>query len=191
MPSVWTQHAYGTRALMLAAYSFLAAASAAATTVTVNVYNFEFSTGPTSQAPVDAVIHVGDTIHWVWRSGFHSVKSLQGEVEEFYSGNFNSPHTFDWTYTHPGVHTYYCEVHGFDQGDGTAFGMVGTITVLPSALCDADFNADGLLDPDDLGDYINCYFSNPPCAKADFNHDGSVNPDDLGDYINAYFAGCR
>ncbi|MGD9690205.1 MAG: hypothetical protein AB7K52_11180 [Phycisphaerales bacterium] len=56
--------------------------------------------------------------------------------------------------------------------------------------CMADFNGDGNLDPDDLGDYINCYFTTPPCAQADFNADGNVDPDDLGDYINAYFAGC-
>ncbi|MGD9688504.1 MAG: choice-of-anchor J domain-containing protein [Phycisphaerales bacterium] len=56
--------------------------------------------------------------------------------------------------------------------------------------CRADFNADGALDPDDLGDYINCYFAQPPCGAADFNADGVSNPDDLGDYINAYFAGC-
>ncbi|MGD9688129.1 MAG: hypothetical protein AB7V47_00120 [Phycisphaerales bacterium] len=56
--------------------------------------------------------------------------------------------------------------------------------------CGADFNADGSLDPDDLGDYINCYFGVPSCDGADFNADGSVDPDDLGDFINAYFAGC-
>ncbi|MGD9689441.1 MAG: hypothetical protein AB7K52_07460 [Phycisphaerales bacterium] len=56
--------------------------------------------------------------------------------------------------------------------------------------CLADFNADGNVDPDDLGDYINCYFGVPPCDQADFNNDGNVDPDDLGDFINTYFAGC-
>lgn len=56
--------------------------------------------------------------------------------------------------------------------------------------CLADFNADGGLDPDDLGDFINCYFALPPCPLADFNQDGSTDPDDLGDFINEYFAGC-
>ncbi|MGD9690860.1 MAG: sorbosone dehydrogenase family protein [Phycisphaerales bacterium] len=53
--------------------------------------------------------------------------------------------------------------------------------------CGADFNGDGSLDPDDLGDFINGYFSVPPGAGADFNADGSVDPDDLGDFINVYF----
>ncbi|MGD9690719.1 MAG: hypothetical protein AB7K52_13630 [Phycisphaerales bacterium] len=56
--------------------------------------------------------------------------------------------------------------------------------------CLADFNADGEVNADDLGDFINCYFSIPPCDGADFNVDGDVNADDLGDFINTYFAGC-
>ncbi|MGD9690094.1 MAG: M12 family metallo-peptidase [Phycisphaerales bacterium] len=56
--------------------------------------------------------------------------------------------------------------------------------------CPPDFNMDGNLDPDDLGDFINCYFGVPPCDGADFNQDGNVDPDDLGDFINAYFSGC-
>ncbi|MGD9689439.1 MAG: PQQ-dependent sugar dehydrogenase [Phycisphaerales bacterium] len=60
--------------------------------------------------------------------------------------------------------------------------------------CPQDFNGDGFLDPDDLGDYINCFFGNMgdpgACGLADFNKDGSVDPDDLGDFIDQYFAGC-
>ncbi|MGD9688920.1 MAG: S8 family serine peptidase [Phycisphaerales bacterium] len=56
--------------------------------------------------------------------------------------------------------------------------------------CAADFNGDGNVDPDDLGDFINCYFGVPACDGADFNADGNVDPDDLGDFINTYFAGC-
>ncbi|MGD9690872.1 MAG: hypothetical protein AB7K52_14980 [Phycisphaerales bacterium] len=57
--------------------------------------------------------------------------------------------------------------------------------------CPADFNSDGNLDPDDLGDFINCFFTQPPCDGADFNADGNVDPDDLGDFINAFFGGCE
>ncbi len=55
--------------------------------------------------------------------------------------------------------------------------------------CGADFNSDGNLDPDDLSDYIGCYFSQ--CTRADYNGDGVSDPDDLSDYIGDYFAGCR
>ncbi len=57
--------------------------------------------------------------------------------------------------------------------------------------CRADFNGDGVVDPDDLSDYIGCYFSTPPCPLADINNDSNVDPDDLSDYIGIYFAGCR
>ncbi len=56
--------------------------------------------------------------------------------------------------------------------------------------CAVDFDCDGSVTPDDLGDYINCYFAQPSCSAADFNADSSVDPDDLGDFINGYFAGC-
>lgn len=56
--------------------------------------------------------------------------------------------------------------------------------------CTPDFNRDGDLNPDDLSDYIACYFAAPPCVQADFNADGFADPDDLSDYIAAYFGGC-
>ena len=56
--------------------------------------------------------------------------------------------------------------------------------------CSADFNGDGNLDPDDLSDYIACYFSVPACPAANINGDGQIDPDDLSDYIALYFGGC-
>ncbi len=60
----------------------------------------------------------------------------------------------------------------------------------PPPPCAADFNSDGTLNADDLGDFITGYFNDPPDPRADFNADGVVNADDLGDYITAYFNGC-
>ena len=57
-------------------------------------------------------------------------------------------------------------------------------------VCPADFNNDGSLDPDDLSDYIACYFSTPQCDRVDFNNSGQSDGDDLSDYITAYFTGC-
>ncbi|MFN0010411.1 MAG: hypothetical protein ACKVS8_02075 [Phycisphaerales bacterium] len=61
--------------------------------------------------------------------------------------------------------------------------------VLPDEL---DFNIDGVVNPDDLGDYITDYFqldakNEPVCDQCDFNLDRVLNPDDLGDFITAYF----
>ena len=58
----------------------------------------------------------------------------------------------------------------------------------------ADSNRDGLLNPDDLGDFITEYFTPEefldPASKInrDFNGDGVVNPDDLGDFVMNYYA---
>ncbi len=55
--------------------------------------------------------------------------------------------------------------------------------------CAADFNADGVVDPDDLSDYIACFFEAPACPRADVNADGFADPDDLSDYISGFFSG--
>ncbi|MFN7022835.1 MAG: hypothetical protein ACK4WH_16165, partial [Phycisphaerales bacterium] len=63
-----------------------------------------------------------------------------------------------------------------------------------SFLPECDFNGDTNLDPDDLADFIACYFggdySYAPCDGTDFNGDSTVDPDDLSDYISAYFLTC-
>ncbi|MGD9690718.1 MAG: hypothetical protein AB7K52_13625 [Phycisphaerales bacterium] len=57
--------------------------------------------------------------------------------------------------------------------------------------CAADFNQDGNVDPDDLGDFVDCYFAVPACQGADFNADCILNADDLGDFINSFFTPCN
>jgi ELWxxDGT repeat protein len=56
--------------------------------------------------------------------------------------------------------------------------------------CPADFNDDARVDPDDLSDFITCFFSTPPCPRADIDTTPGVNPDDLCDFIVTFFAGC-
>ncbi|MCC6320935.1 MAG: hypothetical protein IT438_05795 [Phycisphaerales bacterium] len=113
--------------------SLAIATPAPAATVTVHVYDFDFSQNLVGQPIVHPTINLGDSIHWVWDSGFHSVTSISGSTEVFDSGNRLPPFTFDYTFTRLGVHTYYCRLHGFDPADGTPpIGMVGTVTVVPS-----------------------------------------------------------
>ncbi len=59
-----------------------------------------------------------------------------------------------------------------------------------AADCPADFNLDGVLNPDDLADFVDAYFSPGESARIDFNHDGVIDPDDLSDFIVAYFERC-
>jgi plastocyanin len=109
---------------LLAALATLAcAAPASAATVTVHVgyqgLNFHEQ---------NVVINPGDTIHWTWDSGHHSVTSgdpMTGTP----NGTFDSGATLlttgaalDHTFANAGTYTYFCRAH-------YRFGMVGTITV--------------------------------------------------------------
>ena len=105
---------------------------ARATTHTVTLSGITFD-------PADLTINVGDTVHWVWVSGFHNVES--GVVENavgVHDGRFRSGDptvvvgtTFDLVMdqtfldAHPAannVYPYFCVVHA-------DVGMEGTITV--------------------------------------------------------------
>jgi hypothetical protein len=52
--------------------------------------------------------------------------------------------------------------------------------------CPADFNRDGVTNPDDLSDVITCFFT-PGCACADVDRSGAINPDDLSTAITTFF----
>ncbi len=102
--------------------------------------------------PAEIEIQVGDTVHWVWVSGFHNVESgtvvAGGGVHDnhFRSGNPTSSAgtIFDWVFdqtflfAHPiSSHTYpyFCVVHA-------GLNMTGTITVLLIGDIDGDLDID-------------------------------------------------
>jgi len=72
---------------------------------------------------------------------------------------------------------------------GIAEGVV-TLVYTPPTICLADYNVDGVVDPDDLSDYIAEYFSPALESPADYNRDGTLDPDDLADFIASFFLGC-
>jgi plastocyanin len=120
--------------LGMVGFGALMATQASAATVTVHIYDFEFSTNTIGQPIVDPTINLGDTVHWVWDAVQfpHSTHSVSGITESWDSGMFATPgHTFDHTFTHTGTFWYFCDAHGFDNGNGTAGGMSGFITVVP------------------------------------------------------------
>lgn len=94
-----------------------------ASTVKIDVTDFEFS--------ADATINIGDTVEWDWAGGLHNVVSVQGSIEPFQSPIFTDTGTFSHTYTHAGTFWYYCQIHGFDNFDGTASGMAAKVIVVP------------------------------------------------------------
>ncbi len=101
---------------------------ASAVTNTLQVFDHDFGVSPATH--IDPTIHVGDTIQWVWISGFHSTTAAAGQLESWDSGQHPSPFTFFHTFTQVGVFNYYCSIHGFDAGGGSVGGMSGHITVL-------------------------------------------------------------
>jgi plastocyanin len=117
-----------TSLLLLLAVVLGMAPIASAATTTVHIFNFEFGTTP-NVPDTDPVISLGDTIHWVWDSGFHSTTSVAGLSESWNSGDHSPAFSFDHTFTNAGIFPYYCDIHGSDNGDGTADGMSGLITV--------------------------------------------------------------
>lgn len=102
-----------------------------AVTVEVYTFNFDFSINPQGQSIVDAVINAGDTIRWVRTQGGHTTTSVTGSSEVWNADLTSSSPTFERVFNNPGVFVYYCIPHGVDNGNGTASGMAGTITVLP------------------------------------------------------------
>jgi plastocyanin len=126
-PTRWHRRFSGL--LAVAGLLFLGAASALAQgTFTVHIVNFDFQDG--GGAHFDPTIDVGDTVHWIWDSGFHSTTSAAGQLESWDSGRQFSPASFDHIFTHAGTFNYYCLVHGSDLGGGNVSGMSGHVTVL-------------------------------------------------------------
>jgi plastocyanin len=106
---------------------------ARADVINVYVFDFDFSINQPGEPIVDAVIDVGDIVQWVALAEFHDTVAAAGQAEFWQSPLFQQPgDVFDYQFNIPGVYHYYCSPHGFDNGDGTAGGMSGTITVLPA-----------------------------------------------------------
>jgi spore coat protein A len=101
-----------------------------AATIDVYVYNTEFSINLPGQPIADAVVNVGDTVRWVWIQGNHTTTSVAGSTEVWDAPINSSSQTFSRIFNTSGVYWYYCIPHGLDNGDGTASGMAGTITVV-------------------------------------------------------------
>lgn len=94
-----------------------AAGSARAAVHEVLVESLSFS-------PANLQIEAGDTVHWIWAVGIHTVTSGTGCVAD---GLFDAPldsgnPEFSFTFDDPGMIDYFCTPH-------CGFGMVGSIEV--------------------------------------------------------------
>jgi len=187
-----------------------AATTAFADTFTVYVFNREYSQNNPAQDPPpglpdDPTISIGDTVHWVLLEGFHTVDGCSGGSETYSSGAlFTVGQTFDHTFTHAGVFEYYCAFHGNDNGDGTAGGMAGMVTVIDGMpACIADIGVaggipghDGALDNNDFIAFINFFFDQNPIADMGVagglpGQDGLFDNNDFIAFITHFFDGCQ
>lgn len=77
-----------------------------ATTWTVNVANFQFSSSNLN-------VKVGDVIHWVWVSGFHTTTStgVPAGASTWNAAIDNSNTAYDYTVTVAGTYNYVCNFH--------------------------------------------------------------------------------
>ncbi len=117
------------KAILIAGAVLAGSAALGSDVVQVRVYSNNYSV--TTGSAVDPIVKNGDTIRWVWESGLHDVVSVDGIPEVFQSElTSDVGYTFDHTFTNVGAWHYYCSIHGFDRGNGTAGGMAGIITVV-------------------------------------------------------------
>jgi plastocyanin len=83
--------------------------------------------------PMALTIHVGDTVHWVWGSGGHTVTSgancmadnkfcSPGDTSCATSATSSAGTTYDHKFTQAGTFPYFCIPH-------CGFGMTGTVVV--------------------------------------------------------------
>jgi prepilin-type N-terminal cleavage/methylation domain-containing protein len=93
--------------LALAGLAAGPAAANAQTTITIDVFNFDFGNFQTGQ-PIDPTIQVGDTVRWRFVQGVHTTTSDTGLWD---SGFLGPPSTFSHTFTQVGTFTYHCDLH--------------------------------------------------------------------------------
>lgn len=94
-----------------------------ATVWTVNVQNFQFT-------PANLNVKVGDVVHWVWVSGFHTTTSLSvpAGAASWDASLVTAGDVFDYTVTATGSYSYQCNNHPLQmQGTFTATSVTPVI----------------------------------------------------------------
>ena len=88
----------------------------AGSTAQVTVSNFQFTDQATG-TPVTQV-SVGDTVHWTWTSGTHTVTAGSASPDgTFASGAQSAGGTgYSFTVTAPGNYLYFCQIHAEMRG---------------------------------------------------------------------------
>lgn len=120
-------------------------------------------------------IKTGDSVKWVWETGYHTTTSLDGYWDaEIW---FDNPE-FSYTFNTPGVYEYVCTPHIF-------LDMVGTVIVHAPG----DVNGDGCADDTDLSMVLEA-FGLDGNRDEDLNGDGIVDDADLAEVLTYFGTGC-
>jgi len=123
----------------------------------------------------ETVINVGDSVRWVWRSGYHTTTSYDGLWDQEIS---SVQRTFTYTFNQTGVYEYYCIPHEF-------LNMVGTVRVRRAG--DVDFS--GCVDDADLLAVLFA-FGQTSARYEDLNYDRLVDDADLLIVLFNFGSGC-
>jgi len=123
----------------------------------------------------ETVINVGDSVRWVWRSGYHTTTSYDNLWDQEIS---SVQRTFTYTFNQTGVYEYYCIPHEL-------VGMVGTVRVRLAG--DVDFN--GCVDDADLLAVLFA-FGQTGVRPEDLNYDRVVDDADLLIVLFNFGSGC-
>jgi plastocyanin len=107
-------------AMLAAIAAALSSAPGRAATVTVTVG----PGGANSFSPNPVNVNLGDAVHWVWDSSFHSTTSGTACTPDgtWDSGLLNVGATFDRTFSSAGTFPYFCSAH-------CSLGMTGSVVV--------------------------------------------------------------
>lgn len=120
--------------------------------------------------------------HYIYRLENNVWTTVDGGVSVSLTGNF--PSVFG---LHVSGNRLYVGGNFQIAGGEAAYGIAqyGPCAAPP---CTADFNHNGVLEPQDIFDFLNAWFALDP--RADFNHIGGFSAQDIFDFLSAWFAGC-
>ena len=152
--------------------------SAAAATYTVSLGGFSFT-------PNDVALAPGDTVHFVWSSGFHTATSGTSCTPDttYFDQPLDPSHlTFDFVVpTGPAQIPFFCRFH-------CSLGMVGTLRIFHLG----DLNCDGAVNFNDINPFVTAlsdpagYAQQFPTCNinlGDINRDGQVNFSDINPFV--------
>ncbi len=90
------------------------------------------------------------------------------------------------TYCADGYYYFSLRLKAVPTGTTTTLG--NNASFLRVRACPADFGGNGVLEVQDIFDFLNVWFSGS--LAADFNRSGGLQVQDIFDFLNAWFAGC-